>query len=60
MEGLESLQEQWLCNGLCSGRVCESQTGTVGGEGTKNNTIGLPIDYMWEWCTGKCTVVPQL
>ena len=35
MGGLESLQEQWLCNGLCSGRVFESQTGTVGGEGTK-------------------------
>ena len=29
--GLELLQEQWLC----SGRVYESQTGTVGGEGTK-------------------------
>ena len=44
---------------LCSGRADKSQTGTVGGEGTKKYdkfTHRLNV----EWNTGRCTVVPQL
>ena len=26
----------------------------------QKNIIGFPIDYMWEWSTGRCTVVTQL